>query len=406
MGSELAAHPIDARASDQLVILGQLRRDLAGVMQVDGHEILRQPDRVIVFRGRVYDDTEEAFQHVSRRFAHRGYTAWLREGKGGSHEVVATKGVHDARAPSPVLNIVLFVATVLVVLWVGAGQALAELPDVELLSPRDALLLPLRNLHRGIPFAATLLGILLAHELSHYFVGRRYGAPVSLPYFIPMPNFLGTMGAVIIQRAPMRSRKAVFDIGVAGPIGGLIVAIPLLIYGLSLSSVSPPPVGLGYTQEGNSLLYLGLKYLVFRQILPSNGLDVWLHPVAFAAWAGLFVTMINLLPVGQLDGGHVTYALFGRKSQIVSTVAIVAMFLLGGWLIFQGDAEGGGFWMLWGFLNLILNRRHTPALDDATGVSWRRVALGIVIAAAFVLMFMPSPLRQVLPAGAVSGVSL
>ncbi len=405
MASDKGVPPVEVGATDQLVILGALRRHLASVMQIDGHEILTQPDRVIVFRGRLHDDSEEAFERLSEDFAARGYTAWLRERSGGGHEVVARKGVAKPKAPPPGPNVVLFVATRLSVLYVGTLSALAYEGAVEILSLTDLVLVPLRNLHKGIPFAATLMGILLAHELSHYVVARRYGAPVSLPYFIPMPlpgHPFGTMGAAIIQRGPMRNRKAVFDIGVAGPIGGLIIAIPLLIYGLSLSSVSPTPAGVAYTQEGNSLLYLALKFLVFRRILPSNGLDVWLHPVAFAAWAGLFVTMINLLPVGQLDGGHVAYALLGRRSRVVGAVAIVTMFLLAGWLFLQGNSEGAGLWMLWGLLNLILNRRHVPALDDASGVDWKRVALGLAVALMFVLLFMPSPLRQVIPPGAVT----
>ena len=405
MALDLAAAETGSASTDQLVTLGQLRRRLASVLRIDEHQILNQPDRVIVFRGELIEDSEEAFERVTEGFESYGYTAWLREGKGGGHEIVATKGVTNARAPRPWLNLVLFVATVLAVLYVGAGHALADMDIAAPLTPAEARWLLLTNLHRGIPFAATLMGILLAHELSHYFVGRRYGAPVSLPYFIPMPamSILGTMGAVIVQRAPMRSRKAVFDIGVAGPIGGLIVAIPLLIYGLSLSTVSGTPVGVAYTQEGNSLLYLGLKYLVFGQILPSNGIDVWLHPVAFAAWAGLLVTMINLLPVGQLDGGHVSYALLGKRSTLVGTIATVGMLAWGGWLTLQGNIDGGGFWLLWGFLNLALNRRHAPALDDASPAGATRVAVGLLVAVLFVLMFMPSPLQLVLPA---SGVSL
>jgi membrane-associated protease RseP (regulator of RpoE activity) len=242
------------------------------------------------------------------------------------------------------------------------------------------------------------MSILVAHELSHYFVARRYGSPVSLPYFIPMPNLLGTMGAVITQKAPMRNRKALFDIGIAGPIGGLVLTIPLLILGLALSSVQPPPTDLppnvGILQEGNSLLYAGLKYLVFGEWLPSNGQDVWLHPVAFAAWAGLLVTMINLIPVGQLDGGHVSYAVLGRKAWTVGYVLIAAMFGWGGWLLFNGD-QGGSFWLTWGFLNMLLNRKHPPPLNDVAELDRGRVLIGVVMLVIFILTFMPSPLRYV-----------
>jgi membrane-associated protease RseP (regulator of RpoE activity) len=288
-------------------------------------------------------------------------------------------------------NVLLFLGTLVSVLYIGAGYGLSYAnPDAEM-----TLLTPLTHIYMGVPFAATLLGILLAHELSHYFVGRRHGAPVSLPYFIPLPNILGTMGAVIVQRAPMRSRKAVFDIGVAGPLGGLVVAIPMLVVGLLLSQVEPPPPGVAVvTQEGNSLLYLGLKYLIFGRVLPSNGEDVWLHPVAFAAWAGLLVTMVNLIPVGQLDGGHVSYALLGRRAWWLGYAVIGGMFALGGWMLFQGN-EGGGFWLLWGFLNLLMNRKHPPPLNDVTKLDGRRIALGLIVLLLFVLTFMPSPLRTV-----------
>jgi membrane-associated protease RseP (regulator of RpoE activity) len=209
-------------------------------------------------------------------------------------------------------------------------------------------------------------------------------------------SIIGTMGAVIVQRAPMRNRRALFDIGIAGPLGGLIVAIPLLILGLALSSVGLPPPGEEVIwQEGNSLLYLGLKYLVFGRILPSNGEDVWLHPVAFAAWAGLLVTMINLIPVGQLDGGHASYALLGRRrARILGYVLIVAMIAWGGWLT-MNDNGAGGFWLTWSFLNMALNLRHPPPLDDVTRLDRKRVILGLVVLAIFILTFMPAPLQEV-----------
>ena len=382
-------------AATQLVVIGQLRRQLGNVMHVEDYEVLDPPDQVIVFRGHVRGDTESAFDYITESFSTSGYTAWLRDRPSGGHEVVATKGVLSRKPARVWPNAVLFLATLFTVLYIGAGYALAETSIPEGMSPLEALVMPLTHIHLGIPFAATLLGILLAHELSHYFVSRRYGAPVSLPYFIPMPNILGTMGAVIVQRAPMRSRKALFDIGVAGPLGGLVVAVPLLILGLTLSTVGVPPPGVEVaTQEGNSLLYLGLKYLVFKQILPGNGVDVWLHPVAFAAWAGLLVTMINLIPVGQLDGGHVSYALLGRHARALGRIAVVAMVAWGGWLLLNAN-EGGGFWLLWGFLNLAVNRLHPPPLDDATKPDWGRLILGLVVLVIFIVTFMPTPLREI-----------
>jgi membrane-associated protease RseP (regulator of RpoE activity) len=390
------ASPAQSDASSQLVIIARLRRQLEGLMRIDNHEIVRPPDEIVAFRGQVRGDTETAFEELSQRFADVGYTVWLRDREEGGHEVVVTKGVVKRKPGSPWVNVILLAATILVVLYIGAGYGLGDaglLPDD--ISPSDALLMPLLHIYRGIPFAATLMGILLAHELSHYFVAQRYGSPVSLPYFIPFPNFLGTMGAVIVQKAYMRSRKAVFDIGIAGPLGGLIVAIPLLVLGLALSSVGQPPAELEVVvQEGNSLLYLGLKYLVFGKILPSNGQDVWLHSVAFAAWAGLLVTMINLIPVGQLDGGHVSYALLGRRAWYLGYAVIAGMIVWGGWLLMNGN-QAGGLWVSWGFLNLFLNRRHPPPVNDATKLDWARVLVGLAMLVILILLFMPAPLREV-----------
>jgi membrane-associated protease RseP (regulator of RpoE activity) len=311
------------------------------------------------------------------------------------------------------VNVVLLVATILSVLYSGTVYTLNYndmFGSVE--TPAEALnaliVMPLTHMHLGIPFAATLMGILLAHELSHYFVARFYGSPVSLPFFIPLPvpDGLGTMGAVIVQRAPMRDRKAVFDIGVAGPLGGLIVAIPLLILGLSLSEVGTPadfdvPPGAQILKEGDSLLYMGLKYAVKGEILPSaeedvwQQRDVWLSPVAYAAWAGLLVTMINLIPVGQLDGGHFSYALLGRLAWTLGYVLIGAMIAWGSWLLIGGNA-GGGVWLLWSFFNLSLNRRHPLPLNDATKLGWPRVALGVFMFVLFILLLMPIP-QQIIP---------
>jgi membrane-associated protease RseP (regulator of RpoE activity) len=376
-------------------MIERLRRSLTRLMRIEDYEIVKPPDALIVFRGRITGDTATAFDRISEAFKQEGYTATLRHGDDGRHRVLAVQGVQESEPSNPWVNVALFVGTLVTVLFIGAGNALqyAELAS----GAQFSLDLPtvLSHLHWGIPFAATLMGILLAHELSHYFVARRYGSPVSLPYFIPMPNLLGTMGAVITQKAPMRDRKALFDIGVAGPLGGLVIAIPLLILGLALSTVQLPPPELDTAlQEGNSLLYIALKYLIFGEILPSGGRDVWIHPVAFAGWAGLLVTMINLIPVGQLDGGHVSYALLGRKAWTLGYVLIAAMFGWGGLLLLRGN-QAGGFWVLWGFINLLLNRKHPPPLDDVSPVSPGRVVLGVFMLVIFILLFMPSPLRQI-----------
>lgn len=395
MDETQAGTTAETQGQTPIVILGQLRRQLAPVMQIFDHEVLQPPDLALAFRGQVQVDTDQAYEHIEPAFAGLGYTAWLRDREGGGHEVLATKGVARAKAPRPWLNLVLFLATVVTVLYIGASYAITDAGLAENVPPEELALLPVRHLAMGIPFAATLLGILLAHELSHYFVSLRYGAPTSLPYFIPMPNILGTMGAVIVQRGHMRNRRAIFDIGIAGPLGGLVVAIPLLVLGLSLSTVGPVPANVdSVIQEGNSLLYLGLKYLVFGQVLPQGGIDVWLHPVAFAAWAGLLVTMINLIPVGQLDGGHVSYALLGRSAPRLGYAMVAAMVLWGGWLQLHGD-QGGGFWLTWGVINLLINRRHPSPLNDASKLDSGRILIGMAMVILFVVLVMPSPIKTV-----------
>ena len=385
---------VESEASTQLIVIAKLRRALADLMRVESHQVIRPPDTLIIFRGHVHNDGKVTFEEVSQRCASFGYTVMLRDGPGGGHEIVAIKGVTERKPGSIKVNIALFLLTLTTMLYIGT---LNELDPAMLqgLSGFQVLIVPLTRIHLGLPFAATLMGILLAHELSHYFVGRRYGSPVSLPYFIPFPNIFGTMGAVILQRAWMRSRKVVFDIGIAGPLGGLIVGIPLLFLGLSLSNVGPPPPGIDTAlQEGNSLLYLSVKYLIFGRILPSNGEDVWLHPIAFAAWAGLWLTMMNLVPVGQLDGGHVSYAILGHRARTLGLIIIVAMVVWGGWLLAGGN-EAGGIWLTWGFMNLMLNSRHPPPLDDMTKLNRRRVVGGLLMLVLFILLFMPAPLQQV-----------
>jgi membrane-associated protease RseP (regulator of RpoE activity) len=230
------------------------------------------------------------------------------------------------------------------------------------------------------------MSILLCHEMGHYIVGRRYNAPVSLPYFIPMPilGLFGTMGAVIVQRAPFEERRSLFDIGLAGPLAGLVVALPLLVYGLATSKVGPiTPGGL---MEGNSILYLAIKYLVFGRILPGNGMDVFLNPVAWAAWGGLLITSLNLLPVGQLDGGHILYALLGRRAWPVAFGVVGLLVVMG--FFWQG-------WFLWAFLVFIFGVRHPAPLNDLSPMGLRRTLVGIGVLVLFVLTFTPIPFSQI-----------
>jgi membrane-associated protease RseP (regulator of RpoE activity) len=273
---------------------------------------------------------------------------------------------------------------------------------------------PLRD---GLPFSVPLMAILLCHEMGHYIAARIHRVPASLPYFVPLPpgiGLFGTMGAVILQSRTSDRRK-LMDIGAAGPLAGLLVAIPVLAYGLHLSPVGPSMGGL---QEGNSLLYAVLKRLVCGMWLPSHGIDVNLHPMAFAGWAGLFVTMLNLIPISQLDGGHVAIAFFGngygRVSQLLRSmllplaVAVTAgVYLttareiahaglddrLSPWSI---AIPAGITWLVWyvmlGLLRRLSGGIDHPPVDDRPLPPSRAILFGAVVMS-FVLVFMPVPLR-------------
>lgn len=267
----------------------------------------------------------------------------------------------------------------------------------------------------GPYFAGTLMGILLCHELGHYVVGRRRGAEVSLPYFIPLPPgiSLGTLGAVIRMRKPITDRNILFDVGAAGPIAGLVVAIPLLVLGLSMSEVGPLPPDTMI--EGNSILYLGIKYVMFGRWLPGDGVDVQLHPMAHAAWVGLLITAINLMPIGQLDGGHIAKSVLGDRHEKLSARLNIVLPLVGlgiGTVMFivaldagQGVLDAMWYasngiipWCIWGVLLGVMRRQageYHPAVTE-TPLDPGRRRQAILMAIIFVLVVTPVPFRPVL----------
>ena len=267
----------------------------------------------------------------------------------------------------------------------------------------------------GLSYSLPLMLILLSHELGHYLVARWHGVDASLPYFIPLPPTfgLGTMGAVIGMRNVTSDRKKLIDIGAAGPLAGLLVAVPVILYGLHRSPVGP--LVAGAEQEGNSLLYALLKFVATGAWLPDGKRDVFLHPTAWAGWVGLLVTMINLIPAVQLDGGHVAYALFGERQErysrrmraallpialCVSLAYGLGAYLAGahGELLLNGFAPGL-HWLLWWFLLRLMTRRgrREHPRTDAGELSPRRRAVAWATLALFVALFMPAWLRQVPP---------
>jgi membrane-associated protease RseP (regulator of RpoE activity) len=265
----------------------------------------------------------------------------------------------------------------------------------------------------GVAFAATLMSILVCHEMGHYVAARRYRLDVSLPYFIPLPPMisLGTLGAVIRMRAPIRDRNQLLVVGAAGPLAGLVIALPSLIIGLRLSELGPiPPDG---ALEGNSIVYGLTKLALFGRWLPSDGVDVNLHPMAFAAWVGLLVTMINLIPIGQLDGGHVMRAWLDNKHERISAFlhrGLLAVALAGGTVLFAVARNAGmgvraalGYaalavmpWLVWslaltGMRSMSGGEYHPPVVGPPLDRAHRRLAIAMVIV--FVLLFVPIPMR-------------
>jgi membrane-associated protease RseP (regulator of RpoE activity) len=303
------------------------------------------------------------------------------------------------------VNVLLFLATVVSVFMTGAGYA-AE-PKAPLGTWADLL----RMVLGGWTFAVPLLAILLFHEFGHYIAARIHRVDASLPYFLPLPFLspFGTMGAVIAMRGRIRSRNALLDIGASGPLAGLMVAIPVLAIGLSLSPVGVNG-GAHYVQEGQSLLYLALKRAVLGPI--PEGQDVQLHPTALAGWAGLLVTMLNLLPWGQLDGGHVAYALLGPGHERVARwfrAALLPLFLYNAarfMLPVLQDHSGLGwgfafsnsvFWLMWYVVLGVIARAsggsaHPPTEPGELSPARRVVA--VVTLVFFVLLFMPTPWAQ------------
>ena len=250
------------------------------------------------------------------------------------------------------------------------------------------------SLLRPASYAAAIMGVLLAHEMGHYIAARRRGVDQSLPYFIPFPSLLGTLGAVIVMRSTPRTRSQLFDVAVSGPLAGLLVAVPLAIYGLIHSTPIDPELAQrasGTLWLGNSLLFLALEH-----VFSPAGDMIILHPVGFAAWAGLLVTALNLIPASQLDGGHIMYAVFGaRAHRLVAIFVIASLFGLGWRYSFQVDRflPDGMIWLLWGGLLFAFGRRHPPVMEERQPLDKKRRLLAALMLLVFVLTFVPLPVR-------------
>lgn len=381
------------------------------------------------YRGQLYnEDSAAAYEQLADALRSYHITPLFRLEK-GQQIIVLLPGVTRPGRARISTNIALFILTLLSVMFAGATYSYqGPLPEDTL----GLVLTLIRNLWTGWPFAVSLLAILLAHEFGHYFAGRFNRTEVTLPYFIPFPlSLLGTMGAFIQLKERPRNKRVLLDIGIAGPLAGLIVAIPVLVIGLALSEVGRTEntyyvkepgrfeacqnaalAGDSYScpsdnlLEGNSMLYLGLKYLVKGELLPApaaydqpallywtryvftgqpipvGGRDVLLHPVAMAGWAGILVTFLNLIPAGQLDGGHVLYAIFGRRVRTIPPVILAVLVGMG--FIWNG-------WWLWAGLIFFVGRGHAEPMDEITSLDPPRKALAVLMLAIFLLVLTPVP---------------
>ena len=234
----------------------------------------------------------------------------------------------------------------------------------------------------GVSFSVTVMSILLAHEMGHYVTARAYGVRATLPFFIPFPSLIGTLGAFIMIRSPFPNRRSLLDIGLAGPFAGFVVTVPALVIGIMQSHVGAPSES-GMTL-GEPLLFRWVSAVLWPNLRSDEVLYV--SPVGFAAWFGLLATAINLMPIGQLDGGHASYALFRQGAHRISRVAFFLLFPL---------AYFGPNWLIWAALAYVLGvrRRHPPTLDDGEPLSFGRKIVGVLGYATFLICFTPEPVE-------------
>jgi Zn-dependent protease len=407
--------------------LANLSRIVGRVMVVE-ETMLGGPKQNFVFRarGRLLMESGRAFDELAAAVKPLGLTPLLRP-SGDGQEIILVRELSRPGGRSARLNLILFLLTLASVIYMGAVNAVpaSVVPCESPATFADALRYQWQliviitregfaNFGAGLPFALSFLAILGSHEFGHYLAGRRNGTRVTLPFFIPLPLIspFGTLGAVISMEEPPKNRNVLAEIGIAGPLTGFLVALPLLFIGLMLSTVGPLPTALGpceqFSLEGNSILYMLAKLAVFGKMLPAPayfdvapalfylrafftgfsfpmaGTDVMIHPLAFGAWAGLMITGLNLIPAGQLDGGHLLYVLLGNKAGSFLSWIVIGMIILG--VFWPG-------WFLWVVLVLIFGRMHAEPLDTVTPLSPRHRLLALTGLILFLLIFTPIPLQ-------------
>ncbi len=291
------------------------------------------------------------------------------------------------------LHALLFLLTLVTTTVVGSGLArsfaLRQPFDFDYLDGYKALWQHPASLLDGLTFSLTLLAILMVHEMGHYLAARYYGVDATLPFFIPAPTLIGTLGAFIRIRSAILTKRTLFDIGIAGPLAGFLALLVPMIVGVWLSKIVPGIGSHGELVFGTPLALRLFEWLKFGRV-PVG--DICLHPMARAAWVGLLATALNLLPIGQLDGGHILYSFLGERTKLLSRVFVVALAGLGAFQLFTSDYHMGYMWLLWALVLLLIGMRH-PTIIDPGKLSPTRRWLGLAALIIFILTFTLAPIR-------------
>lgn len=329
----------------------------------------------------VLEIRESNFETVLKELEEIGYWGALKKKEGKI--VLYLFPAQEVKKENPFIGIGLFIATVLSTLFAGywlSSSYIAFLDEYNLPGIKNIYL-------NALAFSISVLAILGTHEMGHKIAATLHGVKSTFPYFIPFPNILGTLGAVIRVKSPIPTRNAAIDLGSSGPIAGFVVAIPVLLIGLRLSPTLPISAAQmeGGIAFGQSLIMLFLERYIFR--IPENYV-IYLHPVAIAGWVGILVTFLNLIPAAQLDGGHIARAFLGEKAHSILTFGL-GLAMIGLSVVWSG-------WLLWGFIILLMGRIGNPgALDEVSPISPKRIVLALIVLAIFILSATPVPISVV-----------
>jgi membrane-associated protease RseP (regulator of RpoE activity) len=355
----------------------------------------RVDEGTLLYLGQPQGDPREVEREVWPIFSEAGYEVRLQQGYASDGGIPVSPGefvlVAEPRQIGvdgvPWKNVILFVLTVASTLFVGATQWY-------LIPPSEGLLAMLR----AWPFVAAVLGVLGIHELGHYVLSRYHGVDASLPYFIPVPSLIGTMGAVIRMKGRIPDREALFDIGVAGPIAGLAATVVVTAIGLQLDPL-PAQQAAAATEGGTRVIFHDPPLIVIVAYLTGTAAKLQagtVHPVVFGGWVGAFVTFLNLLPVGQLDGGHIVRSLLGERQETVAAAVPGALFALAAYLyVFRAGLNSAGIWAFWGVFSslFVFGGPATPIRDEP--LDRRRTLIGLATLGLGVLCFTPIPVEIV-----------